>query len=116
MGFDFLNLEVALLFWILVGIFIHELGHVIITRLLNYKVIAIFSVPFPGVIVEIPKSQLHSDLILIGGCFFNIISILLFLPFVNSKEKIVFLIVALVIGIFLSISDFLSNDNSNSKI
>ena len=107
MGFDFLNLEVALLFWILVGIFIHELGHVIITRLLNYKVIAIFSVPFPGVIVEIPKSQLHSDLILIGGCFFNIISILLFLPFVNSKEKIVFLIVALVIGIFLSISDFL---------
>jgi len=103
---DFFSLEMVLLLWTLVSVFLHELGHIIIAKLLNYKILAIFFVFFPGVVIEIPEKKSHSDLILAGGYIVSLISIFLFMPVVSSEERVVFIITAFVISSFLSISDF----------
>jgi hypothetical protein len=97
----YLDLGTALLIWALFSTLAHEYGHSFMAKMCGCKTIGFFSYPTPGVLLEAPKKQMHSILMLAGGWIFGVVSIFLFLPLVATEYIILFLITALTIETIL---------------
>jgi len=88
--------------WGLVGTLSHEFGHSFVAKICGCRTIGFFAQPIPGVIPEQPKKRTHAILTLAGGWIFGVLTILLFLPFVDADYAIIFLAAALAIETVLS--------------
>ena len=92
----------ALMSWMLMSTFLHELGHSFMAKVCGCKTIGFYSQPIPGVILEHPKNKKHSILVLAGGWIFGMLSILLFLPFVDANYVTTFLAASFIVHTVLS--------------